>query len=249
MSSRRLNLNSSSAAPERSTRTSLSLKENGATKTFSGSRDGGVGLKRATSLTLTEAHEANRKTQKTAEESRGRRDNKRRMQGVDCDERTRPVHEKLHLDVLHRRLGEEERLASLRSPHSVEWQPSIPSKREIAILNLHGVKESVIVWTSIFFLFLATHGFTILYGFCAHIGNVPEIAAATMHDVTAAHTELGWWKVGSAGSGASVTIDDPYVADGGASGGTRALAREASHLYFLPVFLIIPSGTRCCSFS
>jgi len=91
-------LNSSSAAPERSTRTSLSLKENGATKTFSGSRDGGVGLKRATSLTLTEAHEANRKTQKTAEESRGRRDNKRRMQGVDCDERTRPVHEKLLLD-------------------------------------------------------------------------------------------------------------------------------------------------------
>ena len=67
----------------------------------------------------------------------------------------------------------------------------------ITLLNLRGVKESVIVWAPVFFLFLATHGFAILYGFCTHIGNVPGIAAATMQDVAASHAELGWWKVGA----------------------------------------------------
>jgi amino acid transporter len=67
----------------------------------------------------------------------------------------------------------------------------------LTILNLRGVKESVVIWAPIFFVFLATHGFMIIYGFFAHAGNLPAIAAATMHDVHAAHSELGWWKVGA----------------------------------------------------
>ena len=67
----------------------------------------------------------------------------------------------------------------------------------LTILNLRGVKESVIVWAPIFFVFLGTHSFAIIYGFFTHIGNLPEIATATMRDVHTAHSELGWWKVGA----------------------------------------------------
>ena len=67
----------------------------------------------------------------------------------------------------------------------------------LTILNLRGVKESVVIWAPIFFVFLATHGFMIIYGFFSHASSMPSIAAATMHDVQAAHSELGWWKVGA----------------------------------------------------
>jgi len=65
----------------------------------------------------------------------------------------------------------------------------------LTLLNLRGVKESVVIWAPIFFVFLAIHGFMIVYGFFAHAGSLPAIATATMHDVHAAHLELGWWKV------------------------------------------------------
>ena len=67
----------------------------------------------------------------------------------------------------------------------------------LTILNLRGVKESVVIWAPIFFVFLATHGFMIVYGFFAHAGSLPTIAAAMIHDVHTAHSELGWWKVGA----------------------------------------------------
>ena len=81
-----------------------------------------------------------------------------------------------------------------------EWLPwkltvALSATLVLTVLNLRGVKESVVVWAPIFFLFLATHGFAILYGFCTHIGSLPEIVVATKNDVFAAHAELGWWKV------------------------------------------------------
>jgi amino acid transporter len=85
-------------------------------------------------------------------------------------------------------------------PHS--WLPwkltvALSATLVLTVLNLRGVKESVMVWAPIFFVFLATHGFAILYGFFAHLGSVPEIYHATVNDVTAAHHELGWWKIGA----------------------------------------------------
>ncbi len=65
----------------------------------------------------------------------------------------------------------------------------------LIIMNLRGAKESVIVWAPIFFVFLATHTFAIFYGLSTHASVLPEIAAATVHDVSAAHAELGWWKM------------------------------------------------------
>lgn len=66
----------------------------------------------------------------------------------------------------------------------------------LTLMNLRGVKESVIVWAPIFFVFLATHGFAIFYGTFTHLGAFPQIASDTWRDMGAAHTELGWWKMG-----------------------------------------------------
>ncbi|MEI7773481.1 MAG: APC family permease [Verrucomicrobiota bacterium] len=65
----------------------------------------------------------------------------------------------------------------------------------LIIMNLRGVKESVIVWAPIFFIFLATHVFAVIYGFFAHAGDLPQIAATAIEDVSKAHAELGWWKI------------------------------------------------------
>jgi amino acid transporter len=66
----------------------------------------------------------------------------------------------------------------------------------LIIMNLRGVKESVVVWAPIFFVFLATHVFAVVYGFCSHAGDLPQIASTAIADVSKAHAELGWWKIG-----------------------------------------------------
>ena len=63
----------------------------------------------------------------------------------------------------------------------------------LTLMNLRGAKESVMIWAPIFFLFLATHGFAVIYGFCTHAGHVGEVVKTTMHDVSSAHSELGIW--------------------------------------------------------
>jgi len=61
----------------------------------------------------------------------------------------------------------------------------------LTVLNLRGIKESVMVWAPVFFLFLATHGFAIIYGICAHAANVPEILSGTASDLGQSHANLG----------------------------------------------------------
>ncbi len=61
----------------------------------------------------------------------------------------------------------------------------------LTVLNLRGVKESVMVWAPIFFLFLATHGFAIIYGFCTHFGNAAEVFNSTSHELAESHSSLG----------------------------------------------------------
>jgi len=62
----------------------------------------------------------------------------------------------------------------------------------LTLLNLRGVKESVIIWVPVFFVFLATHGFAILFSIATHLGVLPEVLRATATDVSASHSELGW---------------------------------------------------------
>jgi amino acid transporter len=62
----------------------------------------------------------------------------------------------------------------------------------LTILNLRGVKESVLLWVPVFFLFIATHGFAILYGLATHIGVLPEVFSTTRASFAHTHSELGW---------------------------------------------------------
>jgi amino acid transporter len=77
------------------------------------------------------------------------------------------------------------------------WQPwklpfAVAGTALLTLLNLRGVKESVLFWVPVFFVFIATHGFGILYAVTMHLGVLPQIAANTAADVGAAHAQLGW---------------------------------------------------------
>jgi amino acid transporter len=62
----------------------------------------------------------------------------------------------------------------------------------LTLLNLRGVKESVLLWVPVFFVFVGTYGFGIGYALTTHLGMFPEVMARTGADLRAAHSELGW---------------------------------------------------------
>lgn len=61
----------------------------------------------------------------------------------------------------------------------------------LIMLNLRGVKESVMALVPIFMTFVVTHAVAIGYGIFAHAGDMPALAARMTQDVSAAHSELG----------------------------------------------------------
>lgn len=63
----------------------------------------------------------------------------------------------------------------------------------LTLINLRGVKESVLLWAPVFFVFVGTHALAILIAIVGHGGELPGIAAKTVADVGAAQSELGWW--------------------------------------------------------
>ena len=62
----------------------------------------------------------------------------------------------------------------------------------LTLLNLRGVRESVLLWVPVFFVFIGTHAFALLYALASHAWALPEIATSTARDLHAAGTELGW---------------------------------------------------------
>ncbi|MCX5701116.1 MAG: APC family permease [Candidatus Omnitrophica bacterium] len=63
----------------------------------------------------------------------------------------------------------------------------------LMILNMRGIKESVVVLTPIFVTFLVTHIFIIGYAFWRHSSNLGELATATKGDLNNTITSLGIW--------------------------------------------------------
>lgn len=61
----------------------------------------------------------------------------------------------------------------------------------LIILNLRGVKESVLVLLPIFLLFLVTHILLIAFGIGQHATALPEVAAATARETRETWTSLG----------------------------------------------------------
>jgi amino acid transporter len=61
----------------------------------------------------------------------------------------------------------------------------------LTILNLRGVRESVVPLIPIFLIFVFTHIFLIIYAVASHASNFPHIAAATVSDVRQTSSSIG----------------------------------------------------------
>lgn len=61
----------------------------------------------------------------------------------------------------------------------------------LTLLNMRGVKESVVPLIPVFIVFVLTHVFVILYAIFTHLDNVPEVYTATVQNVRDARSELG----------------------------------------------------------
>ncbi len=63
----------------------------------------------------------------------------------------------------------------------------------LIVLNLRGVKESVVPLVPIFLAFLVTHAIAILYAIGTHVLDFPALARSTASDLRISHSELGLW--------------------------------------------------------
>jgi amino acid transporter/catechol 2,3-dioxygenase-like lactoylglutathione lyase family enzyme len=61
----------------------------------------------------------------------------------------------------------------------------------MTVLNLRGVRESVLLWAPVFFAFIGTHAVAILVAVGLHLADVSAVTARTADGVRAAHAELG----------------------------------------------------------
>ncbi len=61
----------------------------------------------------------------------------------------------------------------------------------LIVLNLRGVKESVLPLVPIFLVFILTHSFAIIYSIAAQAGNIPALVNATAADISTTNSELG----------------------------------------------------------
>jgi amino acid transporter len=53
----------------------------------------------------------------------------------------------------------------------------------LTLINLRGVKESVLIWVPIFAVFVLTHAFVIVYAMATHASGLAALGSATAHEV------------------------------------------------------------------
>ncbi len=84
-------------------------------------------------------------------------------------------------------------LFSLLPPTLHDYKPpfACAAIAGLTLLNLRGVRESVMLCVPVFFVFLATHAFAILYALVSHASGLGEIATATAHEVRTVSSQLG----------------------------------------------------------
>ena len=61
----------------------------------------------------------------------------------------------------------------------------------LILLNMRGVKESVLPLIPIFIVFIFTHAFVIIYAITMHSGNIPTVIEATSSDAKSVYTDVG----------------------------------------------------------
>lgn len=62
----------------------------------------------------------------------------------------------------------------------------------LTVLNMRGVRESVLPWVPVFMLFVLTHAFVIVYAFVTHIPDFPVLVAETGAETRNAFGQLGF---------------------------------------------------------
>jgi amino acid transporter len=62
----------------------------------------------------------------------------------------------------------------------------------LTLVNLRGVRESVLLFVPVFTLFVLTHAFVIVYALARHAPDLPAVAASTVHEVRSVSAEVGW---------------------------------------------------------
>jgi len=88
-------------------------------------------------------------------------------------------------------------LFSLLPPAWLAWKLpfALAGVTGLTLLNLRGVRESVLLWVPVFFVFVATHAFAILYAIGSHGAGLGQVAADTVQAVRSSGAELGWFGV------------------------------------------------------
>jgi amino acid transporter len=61
----------------------------------------------------------------------------------------------------------------------------------LTLINMRGVKESVLIWVPIFGVFVLTHAFAIAYAFLTHTSGMAALPAATAHEVHSVSASVG----------------------------------------------------------
>jgi len=61
----------------------------------------------------------------------------------------------------------------------------------LTLINLRGVKESVVIWVPIFGVFVLTHAFVIIYALSTHASGLAAMVSATGHEVHAVSASVG----------------------------------------------------------
>ena len=78
----------------------------------------------------------------------------------------------------------------------MEWQSwklkfSLAIVVFLTLLNLRGVKESVVLWVPVFFVFVLSYTFGIIWAVTSHFGQLPDIAHGVVADVRTDCAEVG----------------------------------------------------------
>jgi amino acid transporter len=84
---------------------------------------------------------------------------------------------------------------SILPPHWQAWKLpfAFASVAGLTFLNLRGVRESVMLWVPVFFLFIGTHAFAILYTIITHASGFGQLAATTVQEVHTVSSQVGWF--------------------------------------------------------
>jgi amino acid transporter len=63
----------------------------------------------------------------------------------------------------------------------------------LTLINMRGVKESVMIWVPIFAVFVFTHLFAIVYAMATHAHGMTTLGTATMHEIHTVSASVGWF--------------------------------------------------------